>query len=488
MELMKNLKLSHYSLLIPIEEKKEYMLYNTRTGGLYIVEQVLGNLLEDSRQVGFLKTDSVNCFSNDIQSLYEGRFLVDMELDEKKEFHNSYKQQRKRANKYLDKTSINLTIGNTIICNMGCPYCFEVEKPNKTLKDDKNIKAIVGFLDEMINKAPVGQWTRFNLTWYGGEPLINKKVIEKLTPKILEICERYDIEYHSNIITNGLLLDKDTWGFLKKYKVLTAQVTVDGPKEIHEKNRPLKGKGPNYERILGNLSKIPEGMSLNLRMNVDKKVAAGFDRLFSDLRLYGIWPQKSDQVSISPAWLRTYEEAGETDIEDRYNYSEYFDVTQELRKLQIDLYNQWAIKNGLKKAKLKFIMPSQEKECPTWVSPYGIVIDPEGNVHKCWETIHDDKLSIHHVSEGYDVNRFQKYMNYDRFDVHEECYNCPYIPVCDQLSCSVQTENNTKPPCTYWKTRTKDVLKSQYLLLEEQPDVIQHPFAESKENSGHANK
>ncbi|KAA2215793.1 radical SAM/SPASM domain-containing protein [Maribacter flavus] len=486
---MKNVKLSHYSILFPVEERSEFMLYNTRTGGLSILDDKLGSTLQDLKAQGNMPLQDFNGYTKEINNLYDQKFIVDAKIDEKKEFHDNYLAQRERANQYLDKTSINLTIGTTIICNMGCPYCFEFVKPNKTLKDEGNIKGIIRFLEDMIQKAPVGEWTRFNLTWYGGEPLINKKVIETLTPEILDLCSKHNIDYHSNIITNGLLLDLDTWNFLKKHKVNTVQVTVDGTKEIHEKSRPLKGKkGPNYEKILENLSLIPEGMELNLRMNVDRKVAAVFERFFEDLDSYGIWPKLNDRVTISPAWLRTYEEAGETDTMDRYQYDEYFDAIQDLRTIQLKIYNDWALKNNKKNGKLKFIMPSQEKECPTWVSPYGIVIDPEGNIHKCWETIHDDKLSIHHVSEGYDVERFKKYVNYDRFDVHEECYNCPYIPVCDQLSCSVQTENNTKPPCTYWKTRTEKVLKEQYLLLERDPNAIERPVFEVKEMQGHANK
>jgi len=485
---MDHIKLSHYSILIPIIENNEYMLYNTRSGGLTVLDEDLGLLLNDIKEHGGIALNTLNGHTDAVLELVEDKYIVDSSIDEIDEFHKNYVNQRDKAIEYLDKSSINLTVGTTIVCNMGCPYCFEFVKPNKTLKKEENIRGIVTFLKEMIEKAPVGEWTRFNVTWYGGEPLINKAVIEKLTPPILELCAEFNIEYSAGIITNGLLLDMPTWLFLKKYQVTTVQVTVDGTKEIHEKSRPVKSKGPNYEKIMQNLSMIPEGIDLNLRMNVDKKVAAAFERFIDDLTMYGIWPQRSQQVSISPAWLRTYEGANEEDTQDRYEYDEYFDATIRLREILIERYNNWANINNTKKAKRLFLMPSQEKECPTWVSPYGIVIDPEGNVHKCWETIHDEKLSIHHVHEGYDMERFKKYLNYDRFEVHKDCHNCPYIPVCDQLSCSIQTEESTKPPCTYWKTRTESVLKEQYLMMQNTPEAIEAPFGREKENNGHANK
>ena len=327
------------------------------------------------------------------------------------------------------------------------------------------------------------------MVWYGGEPLINKQLIKNLTPVLLDFCDRHQMSYSANIITNGLLLTDEAWSLLKEAKVTSLQVSLDGSKETHDKYRPLKVKqGKNYEKILENLARKPDGLDLSIRVGLDKLTFKGFERLLQDLSEYAIWPQNYKSVSIHTAWIRTYEEANEVNTSDRLSYSEYYDAQQQVRKTQLSYFNAWGKTQGLKSAKLRWLLPKIQTECGTWVSPYNIVIDPDGNIHKCWETIHDSSRRVKNVSDGFKMSDFDPYMKFDRYAVHEMCYSCKYLPVCDQLTCAVEAVKPGKPPCTYWKNNTERALKDQYLEMRAHPEAIAEPFNESKFNSGHVNK
>ncbi|MBS0032096.1 radical SAM/SPASM domain-containing protein [Chitinophaga sp. 22321] len=482
------LKISFYTVLIPIKEEEEYLIYNTLNGGLMVIPTAAGDLLQLSQNAGTPVDVTDPGISVMVPDLYEKGFLIDDSIQEREELHRKYKEQR-ASMKTAKEAAIRLTIGTTMVCNMGCPYCFEFVKPNKSLKNENHIQSIISYLEDMIQQSQVDKWKGLHITWYGGEPLINREAIIKLTPRLKELCAANNMPYGANIITNGIYLTKENWFLLKEHDVNSVQVTIDGAQEVHDSYRPLKGKEgkKNYVQILENLSMMPAGMQANIRINLDKKVAASVPRLFADLEKYGIWPQRYKQVSVEVAWLRTYEEAGEDDTSSRLDAHEYFDALLEFRKLQLSIFNTWAAGNNIKSGRLKWLLPELQEECGTWVSPYGIVLDPEGYIHKCWETIHDEKRSINHISEGYKLPDFTDYLNYDRFEVHESCYNCQYLPVCDQLSCSVQAINK-KPPCTHWKTQTIPALKSQYLLMKENPEMIALPFHQEKENTGHSNK
>ncbi len=153
------------------------------------------------------------------------------------------------------------------------------------------------------------------------------------------------------------------------------------------------------------------------------------------------------------------------------------------------MFNEWARHKDLPRAKIKWHLPEfQRDECATWVSPYGLVIDPEGYIHKCWETVHDKKGQLTHVSEGYDVTKFISHIEYDRFKVHDECYSCKFLPVCDQLTCSKLALDSKVLPCTYWKTKTPAALKEQYLYFKNNPDEMLPPGNLNKLNKGHTNK
>lgn len=487
---MKRLKASRYNEWIPVPELSEFLLYNTVSGGIEIFNEESGRLFSTiANGESFSETDYPEQ-ADIIRYLFERDFIVEADLDEQQRLSGKY-EAKKQVLYDRESSAIGLTIGTTITCNMGCPYCFEFVKPNKTLKDEQIMDQIAAYIQDMIDRAPVRRWTSMKVTWYGGEPLINSKAIEKLTPLLLKICERYDIAYSSNIITNGLLLSKEIWQLLLNNKVTSAQVTIDGPMAVHEKKRPIKssGKEKNYWRILENLCFLPEGIEVLVRMNVDKLVAAGFDELLDDFQKIGLWPQRYRSIQFAPAWLRYYEETQLLDKDSQYLTNEaFFDEMQRFKKIKLDRFNRWARGNDVKEAKLKWVMPSLQDECATWVSPYNIVIDPEGYIHKCWETIHDAGGKVGHVSEGFEIGKFSQFMDYDRYGLNPICSACKYLPVCDKLSCSHEAIKTTKPPCTYWKERTTGMLKEQYIAWKNNPDSIVLPENITHTNSGHSNK
>jgi uncharacterized protein len=85
----------------------------------------------------------------------------------------------------------------------------------------------------------------FGVTWYGGEPLLGIPVIERLTSKFKEICERKKAEYTAGSI-NGYLFTTKIVKQLLGLGIDFAQITVDGPKETHDSRRPLVGGGQTY--------------------------------------------------------------------------------------------------------------------------------------------------------------------------------------------------------------------------------------------------
>jgi len=488
---MTDIKYSFYNVIVPISEKSKYLIYNLVSGGLEVLNWEQGSYLESLGQTPIPVDDHDQGERLQLlRYLHAKGFFVEAGINEKEEY-NKYYAKKKSLLYDKEEGSINLTVGTTIMCNMGCPYCFEFVKPNKSLDDIENLRSIINYINDMIEKSPVARWNSLNVTWYGGEPLINRTAIAKLTPMLLELCAKQGISYSANIITNGILLTADNWKLLKDCKVKNVQITIDGPQKTHDKSRPLKGKNnekKNYFQILENLCSMPAGIHVTVRINTDREIANSVDELFQDFYVFGLWPMRSDQISFSTAWLRTYDEANEVDLSARFSVEDFFDFQQSFRLNQVNRYNKWATENRRDQARLKWHLPEIQDECATWVSPYSLVVDPDGNIHKCWETIHEGKEAISHVSQGFNLEFHKPYMDYDRSKLNDICSSCKYMPVCDKLSCSHQAIKDVKPDCTPWKTKTEASLKQQYLLMTDRPDLIASPGHTDKENTGHSNK
>ena len=106
--------------------------------------------------------------------------------------------------------------------------------------------------DSVINHHTYG----IILDFIGGEPFMNVPVIEYTMEYFLNECFKRDHIWLTNcrasISTNGLLyFEPDTQAFLKKYKdFISLNVTIDGPKEVHDLCRVDYNGNGSFDRAM----------------------------------------------------------------------------------------------------------------------------------------------------------------------------------------------------------------------------------------------
>ena len=93
-----------------------------------------------------------------------------------------------------------LTILTTSSCNARCPYCFEKGIKHSTLSIEKADK-VIGFILNNYHNKPL------HISWFGGEPLLEKNAICKLSEQFIRICKARCIPYTAQIVTNGFCLN-----------------------------------------------------------------------------------------------------------------------------------------------------------------------------------------------------------------------------------------------------------------------------------------
>jgi uncharacterized protein len=453
-------KSSFYNLLIPVPETKEMLLYNTFHGGVIVLNSYEGGKMETMIRLKEFLLDEGSFNDSFLKILLEKKYIVDSTIDEFELFKNKNREHIKN-HYYNGVSSLGFIIGTTSNCNMACPYCFEFKKPNYVISDD-----LIDLLDRyikdiIVQSLDIKKWKELGITWYGGEPLIGINAIEKLTPKLITLARKYQMEYYASIITNGILLTQEAWAILKKCYVTRIQVTVDGIKEIHNVHRPLKNRqGKNYEQIMENIASMPEGMQLTIRINTDMNVVEHFEEFLDDLDSYGIWPQRHKNIRLDPSRLRSYPRAKENDLSSRISIPEWDSIRQKLIDMMLDRLNNWAKSNNTKKAKSKFMFPQPRFEaCRCLLSPYVLTIGADGYIYKCWEHIHDNDKRIQHIRENYDKNNFSEYLNFSRIDRCHKSSMCKFLPICNITGCIVSNPES----CYADDPRYLEVFKNRYL-------------------------
>jgi uncharacterized protein len=134
-------------------------------------------------------------------------------------------------------------------CNLGCRYCYawrNGSNQKKTLMPWEIAKASVDYLI----KRSVSR-TDLQVTFFGGEPLLNYPVIQKVVSYCRDLELRTDKKFTFELITNGTLLSKEVVDFAVEHKFLLF-ISIDGWKEMHNYNRPSVNGDDVYDTILAN--------------------------------------------------------------------------------------------------------------------------------------------------------------------------------------------------------------------------------------------
>ena len=207
--------------------------------------------------------------------LVDSKFLIPREFNEiaylKKLFTKS-----KECKKGF---SLGLTI--TMACNFRCPYCYQ-DHVNIRMEHEVQ-RAVLAFLEKKLPGKKM-----FNVAWWGGEPLLEPEIIDRFGSEIIRLCDTLHIQYNASITTNGYLLNKDNIRILAKGRVSHVQVTLDGPREFHNKRRFLaNGKG-TYDTILENLYELVRTLpdvKITIRSNISRGITKveQWQQLLTDL-------------------------------------------------------------------------------------------------------------------------------------------------------------------------------------------------------------
>ena len=180
-----------------------------------------------------------------LKELVQARVLVASDRSELETLRARYNRSK------YDSAVLSLTLITSLGCNFDCPYCYESKRPS--LMNPEVQQAILDMVDDGRSRL-----TELNVTWMGGEPLVGKNSLYALAEQLIERCDQYGIEYSSDIVTNGWLLDEATAQRLVDLRCTHAQVTIDGPPDLHNSMRPYVGGGPTFDRIVENLTQVAD--------------------------------------------------------------------------------------------------------------------------------------------------------------------------------------------------------------------------------------
>src|SRR5262249_30836884 len=106
------------------------------------------------------------------------------------------------------------------------------------------------------------------IAFLGGEPLVNRALVRRATLYAEAQSAAPDVTPRFSITTNGTLLDSSDADFFDAHR-FAVTISLDGVGAVHDRQRPFRGGGGSYERILKRIAPLLEGRG---RMHVSARV------------------------------------------------------------------------------------------------------------------------------------------------------------------------------------------------------------------------
>lgn len=161
---------------------------------------------------------------------------------------------------------LHLIIFPTEKCNFRCKYCYEDHSAARMKPEIQN--ALLKYVGRQLPNL-----SHITIDWFGGEPLLGLPVIRRINGTILDQQKagHTNAWFRSGITTNGYLLKPELFEELLQLGVVQYQITLDGPKDLHNTTRIMTDGGGSFDRIWSNIiamHKRPEQFDVLLRLHL----------------------------------------------------------------------------------------------------------------------------------------------------------------------------------------------------------------------------
>lgn len=289
----------------------------------------------------------------------------------------------------------------TLRCEHSCPYCQVSRQSEDKDKYDMSTEIADRAID-LVFKSPSQS---IKIEFQGGEPLLNFGIVKYIVKKAQVMNQLHQRNLDFVIATNLAVVTNEILEYCRDNQIHIS-TSLDGPSDLHDKNRPRKGHD-SYERaingiqlardILGKdqvsaLMTTTEASLKRVKEIVDEYVRRHFNGIFlRHLSPYGFAMKTKSYASYSTErWLDFYKEGLEYIIQLNKNGVEF----QEFYASTI----------------LKKILTSEESGFVDLMSPAGlgiaaVVYNYNGSVHPSDESrmlaeMGDDKFKLGNVLEN----------------------------------------------------------------------------------------
>ena len=373
-------------------DDKTGMIYSALTGGVAFVAADFEERLKE----GSLTPEETS-------ALEEMDLLVE-NIDE----------ERKKIAGLLDRwnetrRSLNAIVAVNLQCNLACQYCFEGDK--KAADTEMSRETADHLVEFLVKRMPGNEKVRID--FYGGEPLLSVSLIQYISERMVEAVRERGLTYEFSLVTNGTLLSADIVEALLPLGLKQVKITLDGPSDLHDSQRPRKGGGGSFEAIVENVKHACKRVAIQIGGNFGRDNYHRFPELLDHLLAIGLRPSdiaavKFDPIVQTESRLLPSFSGGCGSINEQWLWEASIYLREDI------------LKRGFATVPITIspCMVSFDKE---------FVVNHDGSLYKCPGFICDERYCIGRLGDD-KISESDVYMP-DLWK-NDRCLKCAYLPLC----------------------------------------------------------
>ena len=300
-------------------------------------------------------------------------------------------------------------------CQLRCKYCFASHGDfggKRSLMDYDTAKNSIDFLVQNS-----GHRRNLEVDFFGGEPLMNFKVVRDIVGYARKIEKKFDKNFRFTITTNGILLDDEKIDFINS-EMNNVVLSLDGRKFVNDDMRVFKSGKGCYDLVVEKFQKLVRKRGKKAYFVRGTFTSKNLDFSKDVMHLFNLGFKK---ISIEPAVL---DENIEFSLERckvlkiLKEYEKLSDLVLSLKRIDKN-FSFFHFEQDFKKGPC---MTKRIKGCGCG-NEY-VSVTPEGDIYPCHQFVGDVEFKMGNVNSGeFDVN-IKKFFSIPNLISSDECKNC----------------------------------------------------------------
>jgi uncharacterized protein len=384
--------LSRYLKIYPCPDQPGcHLLYSTKKGSLLRVSADLLAAIVDDDLTG-----------SERATLTRLELICVEPAVERREMNDLVRRSNARNSVFRGTVVLNLR------CNLACTYCYEEGFRGDLEMTEKTADRLI----EWVTAEHLDYGRDVEIQFYGGEPLLSLPLIHRIAPALQQRAVASGRKFSINMTTNGTLLTRKIVEQLLPYNFTKAIVTLDGPRTVHDQQRPFVSGEGSFDTIVANLKEVCDRIRIDLNGNYTMDNYREFPQLLDYLLGEGVMPERLGSVEFSTV---TPKSGKGVDISAGCSSS-----TEKWLQEAGPYLRQEILRRGFQTSKPTMSACMVEFD-------HDLVINYDGTLYKCPAFMGWPELSVGTLESGikdYSVSHNLAVWHND------ECLDCAYLPLC----------------------------------------------------------